>query len=150
MYELYDGCTRNQGLLEGVNCLSHRSFFAAMRGRVPSQAPGEGRPLARGGGRFPLLGAGRGRPKGTLQALYAWHNIHSCSRLPGGWRTACVFVQRAATGRRCFHRLRCRRVGRHQISGQPGLRLDSRLCEARTPNTTRLRRRCFVVDTVVL
>ena len=28
----------------------------------------------------------------------------------GGWRTACVFVQRAATGRRCFHRLRCRRV----------------------------------------
>ena len=53
----------------------------------------------------------------------------------GGWRTACVFVQRAATGRRCFHRLRCRRVGRHQISFEPGLRSDSRLCEARTPNT---------------
>ena len=35
--------------------------------------------------------------------------------------------QRAATGRRCFHRLRCRRVGRHQISFEPGLRSDSLL-----------------------
>ena len=53
----------------------------------------------------------------------------------GGWRTACVFVQRAATGTRCFHRLRCWRVGRHQISFEPGLCLDSRLREACTPNT---------------
>ena len=35
--------------------------------------------------------------------------------------------QRAATERRCVHRLRCRRVGRHQISFEPGLRSDSLL-----------------------
>ena len=45
--------------------------------------------------------------------------------------------QRAATERRCVHRLRCRRVGRHQISFEPGLRSDSRLCEARTTNTAK-------------
>ena len=39
--------------------------------------------------------------------------------------------------RRCVHRLRCRRVGRHQISFEPGLRSDSRLCEARTTNTAK-------------
>ena len=45
----------------------------------------------------------------------------------GGWRTECVFVQRDATGKRCFHWLRCRRVGRHQISFEPGLSSDSLL-----------------------
>ena len=45
--------------------------------------------------------------------------------------------QRAATERHCVHRLRCRRVGRHQISFEPGLRSDSRLCEARTTNTAK-------------